>query len=232
LAKRPTTDTPPPLPSAEEVEAFLRATPGFLASRPALLADVLPDRPLGDNVIDLQGHALRRLRAEMDDLRGGAEELIVNARANMSIQGRTLDGALALLRAESFDHLVRIVTDDLPLTLEVDLVTLCFEPGLPKGAAIYVQEMPAGSVDAMIGHGPAHRLRPQVEGEDVLYGAGAGLVRSDALIRLPLTDPALPPGILALGSRRADAFHPGMATDLLTFLAAVTAHCVERWVRH
>lgn len=231
MAKQSSGTPPDALPSAEEVEAFLRADPAFLARRPQLLADILPERDLGQNVADLQAHALRRLREEMEDLRGGAEELILNARNNMSIQGQTLDGALALLRAESFDQLVRTITDDLPLTLRVDLVTLCFESGLPKGAAIYVQEMPKGTVDALIGANTAHRLRPQVAGDDMLYGAGAGLVTSDALVRLPLTDPDLPPGMLALGSRREGTFHPGMATELLTFLTAVTAHCVERWVK-
>lgn len=230
MAKKPSDAAPTPLPSPEEVEAFLRAHPGFLAERPALLADILPPRDLGDNVVDLQVHALRRLRAEMDDLRGGAEELIVNARNNLSVQNSTLDAALALLAADSFDELVRVTSDELPLILRVDLVTLCFEPGLPKGAAIYVQEMPKGSVDRLIGANTTLRLRPRADGDDMLYGAGAGLVRSDALVRLPPID-GLPAGILAVGSRAADTFHPGMGTDLLQFLTAVAAHCVARWVK-
>ncbi len=231
MAKTPPSDAQAaPPPTAAEVEAFLRAHPGFLADHPHLLADQLPERSLGDNVVDLQSHALRRLRAEMDDLRGGAEELIVNARNNLSIQNSTLDAALALLGADSFDELVRVASDELPLILRVDLVTLCFEPGLPKGAAIYVQEMPTGTIDRLIGANTTLRLRPRVHGDDLLYGAGAGLVRSDALVRLPLPE-RLPPGMLAIGSRATDMFHPGMGTDLLQFLTAVAAHCVARWVK-
>lgn len=221
---------PSALPSPEEVEAFLRANPGFLARRPDLLADILPERPLGGNVADLQAHALRHLREEMEDLRSGAEELILNARNNLSLQNQTLDAALALLHADSFPQLVRVITDDLPLRLNLDLITLCVEPGLPAADALYVQELPQGAVDALIGTNTALRLRPRVTGNDALHGAGAGLVRSDALVRLPLANPALPPALLALGSRQADAFHPGMATDLLSFLTAVTAHCVDRWL--
>jgi len=219
----------PALPTADQVAAYLRAHPDFLREYPEIAADVLPGRDLGDGIADLQAHTLRALRAELLTMRSGAEELIHNARSNMSTQTSTHDAVLAVLAADSFEVFVRTLTDDLPPLLQVDLLMLCFEPGLPKGAAIYVQELQAGAVDRLLGVGSATRLRPTVGEEPALYGSGDGLVASDALVRLPLGDD-LPPALMALGSRHADTFHNGQATELLTFLAGVVAHTVRRWV--
>lgn len=219
----------PALPSADQVAAYLRAHPDFLRDNPEIAAEVLPGRDLGDGITDLQAHTLRALRAELDTMRSGAEELIFNARNNMSTQNSTHAAVLAVLAADSFEVFVRAVTDDLPPLLQVDLVMLCFEPGLPKGAAVYVQELQAGAVDRLLGPGKATRLRPVVGEEPALYGSGDGLVASDALVRLPLGDD-LPPALMALGSRHADTFHDGQATELLSFLAAVVGHGIRRWV--
>lgn len=218
-----------PLPDATQVSAFLRANPDFLRDHPELAAEVLPGRELGDGVADLQAHTLRALRAEVNTLRNGAEELIHNARANMSVQTSTHDAVLALLAADSFEVFVRTVTDDLPPLLGVDLVMLCVEPGLPKGAAVLVQELPDGTVARLVPPGTAVTLRAEVGAEPLLYGSGDGLVASDALVPLPL-GPDLPAGLLAVGARHPGVYHPGMATELLTFLAAVAAHGVRRWV--
>ncbi|MGC2857597.1 DUF484 family protein [Novispirillum sp. DQ9] len=217
------------LPEPHQVAAFLRANPDFLRDHPEIAAEVLPGRDLGSGVADLQAHTLRALRAELDTMRSGAEELIFNARNNMTTQTRTHDAVLAVLAADSFEVLVRTLTDDLPALLQVDLIMLCFEPGLPKGAAVYVQELQAGAVDRLLGAGNASRLRSLVEEEPALYGSGRGLVASDALVRLPVGG-TLPPALLALGSRHAGTFHSGQATELLTFLAAVIGHGVRRWV--
>lgn len=219
----------PPLPSAQQVAAFLRANPDFLRDHPEVAAEVLPARDLGDGIADLQSHTLRALRSELDTMRSGAEELIHNARNNMSIQTRTHDAVLAVLAADSFEVFVRTVSDDLPPMLQVDLAMLCFEPGLPKGAAVYVQELHAGAVDRLLGAGNATRLRASVGEEPALYGSGDGLVASDALVRLPLGDD-LPPALLALGCRHPGTFHNGQATELLVFLAGVIAHTVRRWL--
>lgn len=229
--------------SAEQVEAYLRRhpsfvsafLPGFFTQHPDLmvdaLTDALPNREDSGNVADFQTHALRHLREELTSLKAGAQELLQNARTNLSIQTRTHEAALSALRAPAFDALARIISDEMPILLDVDLVMLCVEQGLPKGAAIYVQELHSGAVDRLIGAGADCRLRPEIDAEPALYGSGVGIVQSDALVRLPLSD-GLPPALLALGSRRSGTFYPGQGTDLLTFLSGVIASCVDRWVGH
>jgi uncharacterized protein YigA (DUF484 family) len=223
------------------VEAYLRRPPAILSALlPSILADhpeltaetllaALPEKPADGNVADFQAHALRHLRKELHELKTGAQDLLQNARTNLSIQTRTHEAALAALAAPSFDVLVRTLSDDLPLLLDVDLVMLCIEQGLPKRAAIYVQELSPGAVDRLVGPRALSRLRPDIDAEPALYGSGVGIVSSDALVRVPLSAP-LPPALLALGSRRTGTFHPGQGTDLLVFLAAVVGRCLDRWI--
>lgn len=219
-----------PRVTARQVKEYLRSHPQFLADNMPLLAELLPGlAPRGDGkVVDLQGFVVERLRREVEELKASAKALINTTRNNMSIQERTLQAALAVLDAKGPDSLARIITDELPVLLQVDVVTFAFEPGLPKPAALYVQEVPAGSIDGLIGERVASRLRDKLEGEQPLYGAAAALVASDALVRLEPGN-GLPQGVLALGTRTEGAFHPQQGTELLSFLAQVVDHAVRRW---
>lgn len=219
------------LPTPEQVLAFLQAHPDFLPAQDGvmarLLADYMPDRNLGSGVVDFQGHALRALRTEITELRREAQELIRTARDNMSLQHRIHEAALALMAAETVEDGAKALAEDLPLLLEVDLVLLCFEPGAPAGLARISQPLPVGTVETLLA-GSDTRLRAHLHGEATLYGEGAGLIESDALVRLPATD-RHPVGLLAFGSRRARAFEPGQGTELMSFLSAVLHHCLRHW---
>ena len=62
-----------------------------------------------------------------------------------------------------------------------------------------------------------------------LFGSAAGLVRSQALLRLDVSEHA-PVGLLCIGTRRSDKFHPGQGTELLSFLARVTELTFAAWL--
>ena len=72
-------------------------------------------------------------------------------------------------------------------------------------------------------------LRADQPGETVLFGAAAGLVRSQALLRLGFGRGA-PLGLLCIGSRQPGRFHPGLGTELLTFLARVISITISQWL--
>lgn len=219
------------LPTPEQVLAFLQAHPDFLRSQDGvvagLLAEALPDRNLGSGVADFQGHALRALRTEIAELRQEAQDLIRTARDNMSLQTRVHQAAMALMSAETVEDGAKALAEDLPLLLEVDLVLLCFEPGTPVALARISQPLDPGTVDTLFA-GSDTRLRAHLQEETALYGEGAALIASDALVRLP---PAgnLPAGLLAFGSRRARTFEPGQGTELMSFLSAVLRYCLQHW---
>lgn len=218
---------------SEDVAAFLRRNPDFLAENPEVVEALTPpSRWTGDGVVDMQKFILERLRNEIDNLRSCAIDLIETSRLNMSNQTRANTAVLALLSAGDLDHIIRIITDDLPLFLDIDVVAIGFEPaprplaGLVSSA---IQRLPAGTINGLLGPDKDVVLVSGMLDDGTVFGAGAGLVRSAGLARLRAVDP-FPEGLLALGSRREGSFHAGQGTEVLTFLARVLERCLHGWL--
>jgi len=220
-------------PSAAQVAGFLRRNPDFLAENPELL-EVLaaPARAHGDGVLDLQSFMVERLRNEVGGMREARDALVRSGRSNLAAQCRVHEAVLALLATKSFEHLIETVTTDLPILLNLDVVSLCVEQSgrdLPPVRLGGLCQLQPDSVDAMVGPGRKVMLRGEIEGDPAIFGAAAGLVASQALIRLDISS-VTPPAVLALGSRQADQFHSGQGTELLVFLAAALEHCIRAWL--
>ena len=113
-----------------------------------------PIRWSGDKVVDMQSFMLDRLRGEQVDLKDAANLLISTTRANMMIQTRTHAAAIALLGAEDLEKLIHITCFDLPLLLEVDAVSLCFETGdtgQPGLGSVDIRWFAPGTIDTVLG---------------------------------------------------------------------------------
>ena len=234
--------------SGDAVADYLRRHPDFFTGRLDLLSDMaVPDRWSDDSVVDMQRFLAERRLGEIDDLRNCAQEVIETSRTNMSVQTRTHAAVLAMLSAADLEHLLRVINDDLPLLLDVDVVTLGIEaPGSPESglqavpgkalgallALAEVQKLPQGGVDGIFGAEENVRLLEDIgDGTEVggtLFGAAAGLARSAALARLR-PGREVPAGLVALGSR-GSAFRPGQGTELIGFLARVLESCLHRLV--
>ncbi len=217
----------------DQVEDFLRDHPDFLIQHPALL-DVMtpPMRWSGDKVVDMQSFMLDRLRNEQDDLKDAANLLISTTRANMMIQTRTHAGVIALLGAEDLEKLIHVICFDLPLLLDVDAVSLCFEtgdkghPGLGNSD---IHWFAPGTIDKVLGGTKeVAKLLEHTSDDGAVFGEAAGIVQSAALARIG-PGGSLPAGLLALGSKTRGAFHGGQGTDLLIFLARVLENCLLRY---
>lgn len=227
---RTTTDGPL---SAEDVAEYLRRHPDFLAGRPELLdALTAPAREHGKGVVDLQQFMIERLRGEVERLRASQADLIASARGNMARQSRVHEAVLALLGARTFEDAIQTITTDLAVTLDLDVAALCVEaevdelrPQLRCGIRI----LRPGTVDALLGAGKSYLMRPAAQGDPRLYGQVASLIRSDALIRLEVS-PLRPPGVLALGTRRAGRFRAGRGTEPLAFLGRVVEVTIRTWL--
>lgn len=223
--------------NADLVAGYLRRHPDFLAEHPALL-DVLapPARSevaeAGRGVVDLQQAMVLRWRAEAERMRGTCDELIANGRANQAVQGRVHQAVLALLAARSFEHLMETIGTDLPILLDLDAVFLCVERSdgaAPPVRLLGVRSLAPGSVAELLGPSHAVALRSHQPGEAVLFGPAAGIVASDALLRLEVSA-ATPPALLALGSRDPEHFAEGQGTELLQFLARSLEHLIRAWL--
>jgi len=212
----------------QDVIAYLRRNPRLLASHPELIA---PEGRFETDaiVVDMQRFVVERLRRQVDDLKASTDRIVTNTRSNMSLVERTLECALALLYSRDFAELGQILNDDLPTHLGVDAVAIGFETAhLPADAGQLVKALPVGTVDALVGAGGNSCIRSETEGDAVLYGSSAGIVRSDALVALAEGE-GLPVGVFAVGCRTPGHFDPGQGTELIAFLAHVTRYAVGRW---
>jgi uncharacterized protein YigA (DUF484 family) len=72
-------------------------------------------------------------------------------------------------------------------------------------------------------------LCTDIHGDPALFGEAAGLVRSQALLRLSFSRSA-PLGLMCLGTRTADTFQPGLGTELLNFLARTLEISIAQWL--
>jgi hypothetical protein len=135
---------------------------------------------------------------------------------------------LALVAAADVEQLLRAVTDDLPILLDVDVAMVSVEPAPGLQLMIGgIGRLRSGDVDRFIGPGRDVALYREMADDGTVFGEGAGLVRSAALARIRCGEDA-PEGIVAFGSRRDAAFHPGQGTELLRFLAKVVEACLVR----
>jgi len=248
--RRETRGTPVP-PGADEVEAFLRGNPGFLAERPDLLREMTPPTRFGagEPIADFQAAMIRGLRRDLADLSQTSVDLLSLTRTNLTRQQRTHSAALAIAAAETPSAFHRVLTRDWPRILDVDAVCLVLED--PAADAVHegpsgISRVPTGFVDRLFAAGPRDLgrgggrvlLTPERTGGNPLFGATLRPIRSDALARLD--DPytwetggalprRLPVGILGLGSFRPLVFEPSQATDLLQFLTRLLAVVLSRW---
>ena len=219
--------------SADDVAAYLRRHPDFLYRHSDLLNGLEPPcQHQGAGVIDFQHAMVKHLREEVGSLTAARDELIGTSRINRSAQSRVHESVLALLDARSFEHFIERVTTDIAVIMDLDLVTLGVERGEDACATHPVPGvfcLPKGKIAEIFGPKGQIRLRAEAEADPEIFGAGAGLVHSEALLRLNIGDRA-PDALLALGSRREGNFDEGQGTELLSFLARVLEICFRGWL--
>ena len=217
---------------AGDVVEYLHTHPDFLLNNPEVLAIITPPTHHTEgNVLDLQMFMLQQLQKEVRKLSGNWTELIATSRSNMATQTQIHSAVLAMLRSETEAELVHKICFDFTDILNVDAVALCAEEDAilqDDGDQSPVRRLKLGSVDALMGPGREILLRSKADQLDEVFGPAAPLVRSDALIRLSFLDQK-GRGVLALGARESEKFHPGQGTELMGFLARAVEICIGRW---
>ena len=214
-----------------DVITFLRHNPQVILNNSDLLAAIAPDTRFETDtvVVDMQRFVVERLRRQVDDLKASSDRLVTTTRSNMSLVERSMECALALIYSRDFEELSQVLHDGLPVHVGVDAISVAFESeSIPVEGSHMIRALTPGTVGALVGPDMATRIRPDVEGAEMLYGNSAGLVRSDALVALPEGE-GLPAGLFAVGCRRPGHFEDGQGTELITFLGHVTRYALGRW---
>src|SRR5690606_31928465 len=109
--------------------------------------------------------------------------------------------------AGSPEHLIHVITQDWVDILGVDAVAVALEtsPEAVRLAPPGLQFIGPGQLGAWLDGGSAVSAR-DVEFGLPLFGPASGLIKSQALVRLPMHS-RWPRGMLALGSRNPQAFN-------------------------
>lgn len=221
-----------PALTVDDVARFLHDHPDFFIQRPDVLEGLrMPRTDATRGVVDFQSALLERLKSDKSNASRLQKELIDTFRANMNNQSRIHTAVLVLLEAESFEELIETITQDFPVLLDVDTASVIIESTSKEVPFIHQAGMRfarQGTVNRWLGTGDA-LLQANVNGQEEIFGPGAGLVKSQALLRLEISQDT-PAGILAFGSRNPDMFQPDQAIDQIGFLAQVVERCFRIWL--
>lgn len=216
----------------DDVIAFLKKKKDFFRNNPDLLEELaVPGQEHGKGVVNFQSALVERLKADKTHANKLQRELIETYRANMNNQNRIQTAVLVVLEAESFEEFVSAITQDLPILLDVDTVTLVIESTskeVPFVNMAGIRFARQGFVKSWLADGDA-LLQPNINGHEDIFGPGAGLVKSHALLRLEISEKT-PAGIIAFGSRNPEAFGPEQAIDQIGFLAQVVERAFRYWL--
>ncbi len=223
--------TSPPL-SAEDVIAWLRDNPNFLHKHPEA-CDLLaaPRGHKGKGVVDFQKFMVERLREDRKSIIEEAREIVETSRANMSNQARIHRAVLLMLEARNFEDFIHTIVMDLTALLDIDIIALIVEAHgetLPHINLQGVHAVTAGTINLLMKDSKIV-LESNIKGLEDIYGGGAGLVKSQALLRLSIA-PGGPSAMLAFGSRDPALFQPGQGTELTLFLGGVIERCFRAWL--
>ena len=227
------TDTPTDATlSAADVLEFLRAHPKFLSQHPQALDYLVPPKQKTEKgIADFQTYMIERLKADKEEVIGTARELVETARNNMNNQQRIHKAVLRILEARDFDEFINIITMDLSTMLDTDISVLVVEASgqdIPHIHSSGIRIVPQGTLKRWM-DGKTALLEANIQGIEAIYGGGAALVKSQALLRVDISMDT-PPAILAFGSRDPQMFQPGQATDQVAFLARVVERAFRQWL--
>ena len=213
----------------EDIIAWLKENPNFFSSNPDVFEYLTPPKESkGKGVADFQYYMVQRLRADRDGIIEEAREIVETSRANMNNQSRVFRSVLMLLDAFSFDEFIKIITMDMASVLDVDIIALLVESEddvIPHINLSGVRVLPVGATQALM-NGKNILITDHVIADENIFGGGAGLVKSQVLLKLNIA-PDTPPAVLAFGSRNSEQFIPGQGTELISFLG----HVIERYMR-
>jgi len=219
--------------SSDDIVAWLKANPDFLGKNPDAMDYLVPpkDNSNGRGVIDFRHYMLEKLKNDKKIVLDTTRDIIEVSRANMNNLARIHDAVLKILEATTFEEFVQTITTDLGVVLDCDVVSLIVEDRnniVSVSGKNDIRIVPEGIIDQWM-TGNDVRIQSGIRGSESVFGEAAGLVQSQALLRIDIAK-MTPPAILAFGSRDPEMFHVGQGTDLIAFLCAVVERCFRLWL--
>lgn len=217
--------------TADDVVAFLKANPKFLAQNPGAMDFLIPPKSTDRKVKDFMSFMVEKLKQDKEKVVTTARTLVENARSNMNNQQRIQNVVLRLLEARTFEEFIEILTMDMATMLDTDICVLVVESDgtvIPHIHTSGIRMVPQGTIDKWM-NGRSSLLQSDITGIEVIYGGAYTLVQSQALLRVDISMNT-PPAILAFGSRDPMMFEDGQGTEQIAFLARVVERQFRTWL--
>ncbi len=214
--------------SATEVASYLRRHSTFLKDFPDIALNLILPREQGPTT-SLASYQLEVLREHNRELTRRLHDLIDIGSDNEQLMLRVHSLTLSLMRATSLSETVHRIAAGLTEDFQTELVRLVlFRADADLPDVEWLIRAPGAAADLPVFSAFLTRNEPlcgrlQPEKLDVLFRAAASDVRSAVL--LPITET----GMLAIGSREPNRFHPGMGTVFLKLIAEAIAVAIARF---
>ena len=196
-----------------EIVAWLNNNPNFFQEYFSELEESLSlTSQSGERIADIRDYILKKLRTEIGRKQAREDRLIQAARENNIIQDRILKASLMILKADSYESFLNLITEKLPDIFAVEVATLCFDE-LPKLFQGHQRIVLCANISQNI---------------DV-FSSLSFEVKSCAFLSLGQGKGQCP-CFLALGSINPNSFLPNQGTELLNFFADILEVCISKWV--
>ena len=181
-------------------------------------------------VIQFEERAVARLRERIAAAEEANQDLIAFARGHSGAVASIHQAVLAAIAADSLEHLFHIVTQEWPLILRIDAVSLALIVGDQgfRADANGVQRVEPQIVARAMEQVDGVVLRAVGRGHP-LFGSACELIRAEALIRVDGEAP-LPCGLIALGQRTDQSLDTRHGSELLMFLGVSLGAMIRRWL--
>jgi uncharacterized protein YigA (DUF484 family) len=218
----------------QDIIDYLKSNPKFLQKNPDAVDYLLPpkDTANGRRVVDFQHYMVEKLKSDKRMVLDTTRDIIEVSRENMNSLARIHDAVLKVLEAETFDQFIQILSVDVPVALDCDAVSLIVEDTtnrLPTTQMRSLRNVSAGTIHQWM-DGNDVRVQSHIKGSEDIFGEAAGLVQSQALLKITQTMP-IPMTMIAFGSRDPELFADGQGTDLISFLCNVVERALMIWMR-
>ena len=217
----------------DAVASFLNENPDFFERQGTLLAQLKLPHSTGGQAVSLIERQVSVLRQRNDKLETQLRELVDVARGNDELADKIHALAVQLIAAPDPGGVVDMLEKQLRMEFNADRAVLVLFGRLGSGVEETGQFLRlADRGDESLGpfrsflEGDAVRCGPVRDAQrDFLFGADNFEIGSIALI--PLGDQSAI-GFLAIGSRNADHFNPGVSIDFLSRLGQLVAAALAR----
>ena len=224
----------------EEVVSFLSQHPDFFTRHPQLLTAMIIPHDCGP-AASLIEHQVQVLKKESTDLRRKFRELMDNARFNEELSQRIHRLILSLVQARDLDECLGALYQGMAENFDADMISLRIfaeaRDVCNQGLGEFVNDNAGDLFQSVFARG--HPVCGQATSSqlDFLFQDQAKLVGSTALVPIRIgtvhdaQEPSRACALLAIGSREATRFPPGMGTVYLSQLAEIVGQILHRHVK-